>query len=479
MILPLLTAVLVFIPGSNKVAKATALALSLLQLAVTLLLAFRFPSQADNHYLFRMSWMPEYGINFHLSIDGISLVMILLTNLLMPFIQYAGIHLERRREKLFLALMLFTQFALNGVFQADNAVLFYLFWEMALVPVFFILFLWGGERRQSVTLKFFIYALFGSLFLLVVFIYLYFQTSPPHSFEYSAFLNMKMEPCDQSWVFWLLLLSFVIKIPLFPVHTWQPDTYTVAPYQGSMLLGGLLMKMGIYGLIRWVVPVIPEFSLQWGYWIVLAALAGMVYFSVIALKQNNLKTFLAYSSLAHGGLMGAAVFSLNEYAIQGVLFQSVSHGIIIVLLFYFAQLIEERTDTLNMAHLGGIKRPAPAFAGLLLITVLASVGLPLTNGFVGELLMILGLFSFKVWTAFLGGLTLVLGAVYMLYAYQKVVLGPANELTETFSDIGKRELVMVVPLVLLVLLLGCYPQPLLQISEEAVRTLISTAYNLK
>jgi NADH-quinone oxidoreductase subunit M len=237
--------------------------------------------------------------------------------------------------------------------------------------------------------------------------------------------------------------------------------------------------MGIYGLIRWVLPVLPYFSLQWGYWISLLSLAGMVYFSLIALKQSNIKTLLAFSSLAHGGLMGAAVFSLNEYGLQGVLFQSFQHGILIVLLFYYAQLIEDRTETLNLARLGGIKSAAPRFSALLLVTILGSVGLPLTNGFIGELLMLLGLLSFKVWAFIIGGLTLILGAIYMLYFYQRIALGESNPLTAGFNDLSSKEMIMILPLILLVLLFGIYPQPLLLLTEGPVRDLIELAFNAK
>ncbi|MCX6270649.1 MAG: NADH-quinone oxidoreductase subunit M [Bacteroidetes bacterium] len=473
---PFLAALLVLMTRKAAVAKWMSLGFSLLQLALTLIF-WHFHTAGGNSFSFFLPWLPEWGINIHFELDGISFLMVLLTNLLIPFIIYSGIYKTQRNEQLLYALILFTQFALNGVFGSRNAVLFYIFWEMALVPVFFILFLWGGERRQSVTLKFFIYTLFGSLFLMIAFIYLYFQTSVPHDFEYTSFLKTNLEPCNQMWVFWMLLMSFVIKIPLFPVHTWQPDTYTVAPYQGSMLLGGLMMKMGIYGLIRWVLPVIPEFSLQWGFWIVIFALTGLIYFSVIALQQQNFKMLIAFSSLAHAGLMGAAVFSLNEYGLQGVLFQCFSHGILVVLLFYFAQLIEERTDTLILPRLGGIKTPAPVFSLLLLITILGSAGLPLTNGFIGEILMILGLFSFQVWSSILGVFTLVGGAIYLLYAYQRITLGETNPLTIGFQDITIREMVLVVPLVLLVIFFGFYPQPLLNLTEIPVRELISNAFS--
>ncbi|MHC1706816.1 MAG: NuoM family protein [Bacteroidales bacterium] len=479
LLLPFLAAILVLIIRKSIIVKQFSLGISLIQLAITLYLAATVPFSKGLQLEYFISWLPQWGINFHLGIDGISFLLILLTNLLVPFIIYSGYYKTQRSEHLLYSLILLTQFALIGVFSSLNAIVFYIFWELALIPVFFILFLWGGERRQSVTLKFFIYTLFGSLFLLIAFIYLYFQTAAPHNFEYSSILNINLEPCNQYWIFWLLLLSFVIKIPLFPTHSWQPDTYTVAPYQGTMLLGGLLMKMGIYGLIRWVIPVLPDFALQWGYWIALVGLIGMIYFSFIALRQPNLKTMLAFSSLAHGGLMGAAVFSLNQYGLQGVLFQSFQHGILLVLLFYFAQLIEERTDTLNIARLGGIKIVAPRFSALLLVTVLGSIGLPLTNGFVGELLMLLGLLSFKVWAFILGGFTLILGAVYMLYLFQRIALGDTNPVTAEFGDLTNREMVMILPLIMLVLLFGVYPQPLLWLTDGPVRELIELAFNAK
>jgi len=475
---PLLAGFVILVNRNPAVIKSLSVAFSLMQLALSLVVVFQFDPLAGIQFVFQAPWIVQLGINWNFGMDGISLLMVMLTNLLIPFIIYSGNPEKQQRPALLYALIFFTQAALIGVFTSFNAIVFYVFWELALIPVFFILFIWGGPRRQPVTLKFFIFTLFGSLFMLIVFIYLYGKT-PTHDFDYSSFTALSLKSPGEVWLFFLLALAFFIKIPLFPGHSWQPETYTTAPYQGSMLLAGLLMKMGIYGIIRWLIPVMPVYTEQFSQVIIFLALAGMIYASVIALRQNNMKMLIAYSSMAHAGLMGAAIFARTGIAMQGVLFQSLSHGILIVAMFYFIQLIEERTDTMNLDKLGGIKHAAPLFSGLMLICVFGTIGLPLTNGFPGEFLMITGLFPGMPWYAILGGTTLILGAVYMLYAYQRAMLGESNPLTASFSELNSREKIMIIPLIVLIVALGVYPQPILNLTDNAVQELLNYAFITK
>ncbi|MEI6577026.1 MAG: NADH-quinone oxidoreductase subunit M [Bacteroidota bacterium] len=475
---PFLAGFLILTNRNYVIIRNLSIGLSLIQLVLTAVLVYSFDPQGGMQFIFQAPWVDQLGINWNFGIDGISLLMILLTNLLIPFILFSGDINKQQKPNLLYALIFFTQAALIGVFTSFNAIVFYIFWELALIPVFFILFLWGGERRQPVTLKFFIYTLFGSLFMLAVFIFLYSKT-PTHSFDHAAFTSLSLKSAGDSWVFFMLAVAFFIKIPLFPFHSWQPQTYTTAPYQGTMILAGLLMKMGIYGIIRWLVPVMPYYTEQYSHIIIFLPLAGMIYASVIALRQNNLKMLIAWSSLAHAGLMGAAIFARTNMAIQGVLLQSFSHGILIVALFYFVQLIEERTGTSNLERLGGIRNIAPIFSGLMLIIVLGSIGLPLTNGFPGEFLMIAGLFPAMPWYSILGGMTLILGAVYMLYAYQRAMLGELNLVTANFPDLKLNEKLMIIPLVALVILFGIFPQLLLNLTENSVQDLLNITFSYK
>jgi NADH-quinone oxidoreductase subunit M len=477
-IFPFLAGLVILMNRDPRIIRWLSAFFSLVPLALSLQMGMSFNPAGGVQFVFQAPWVDRLGLNWNFGIDGISLLMILLTNLLIPFILFSGNPAKQGRPNVLYALIFFTQAALIGVFSSFNAIVFYIFWELALIPVFFILFIWGGERRQPVTLKFFIYTLFGSLFMLVVFIWLYSKT-PEHSFDHSAFTALTLNSPGDSWLFFLMALAFFIKIPLFPTHSWQPQTYTTAPYQGTMLLAGLLMKMGIYGIIRWLIPIMPYYTEQYSQFVIFLPLAGMIYGSVIALRQNNLKTLIAWSSMAHAGLMGAAIFSRTEMAVQGVLFQSFSHGILIVALFYFVQLIEERTGTVNLDKLGGIRNVAPVFAGLMLISVLGSVGLPLTNGFPGEFLMIAGLFPGMPWYSVLGGLTLILGAVYMLWAYQRAMLGIQNPITENFPELKMAEKAVIIPLLILVIIFGLAPQLLLNLTEFAVQDLLNFAFTYK
>jgi NADH-quinone oxidoreductase subunit M len=403
--------------------------------------------------------------------------MIVLTNLLFPFIILAGFKQKQNNVSLLNFLILFTQSGLIGVFLATDAFLFYVFWELALIPVYFILLLWGGRGRKKITLRFFIYTLTGSLFLLFGIIYLY-QLTPTHTTDLLAFSQLQLPASTQKWLFWVLFVAFAIKMPVFPFHTWQPPTYTMASNQGVMILAGVMTKMGVYGALRFLFPVVPLGVQYWQDAVIIMGIVGVIYASVIAFRQTNLKTLIAYSSMAHISLMAAAMFAVNYYAFQGVLFQVISHGIIIVLLFYVAEIIVGRTGTFDISKMGGLKIVAPNLAILLLIVVLGSIALPLTAGFVGEFLMIVGLYEKSVWYAVFGGLTLILGAIYMLYAYQRIMLGDKNNAFGKITDLRSIDYIIMIPLIAIILVLGVYPQPvfdLLGSTIDSMKNLIEPA----
>jgi len=463
LLIPFVTGFLLLLFRNASTLKSVALVAALANLLITLSLFFA--ASASNYSI---DWIDFLGTKFALGYDGISLIMLLLTNLLFPFIILAGFKREQQQVSVLYALILFTQSALIGVFLAQNAFLFYVFWELALIPIYFILLLWGGEGRRAITFKFFIYTLTGSLFLLFGIIYLYHLTPGVHTTDFSAFNQLKIPVQSQIWLFWILFVAFAIKMPLFPFHTWQPSTYTMAPTQGVMILAGVMTKMGVYGALRFLFPVVPQGVLYWQNTVIVLSLIGVIYASVIAFRQTDLKKLIAFSSMAHISLIVAAMFVLNYYALQGLLIQALSHGVTIVALFYMVSLIEERTGTLDLSLMGGIKLKAPNMAILLLLVVLGSIALPLTAGFVGEFLMITGLFEQSIWFAVFGGMTMILGAIYMLYAYQRVMLGELKAGYETVTDVHTLDYLILVPLILLIFGIGIYPQPVFNIVEAAV-----------
>ncbi len=446
--------------------KVVALSSAILTLFLTVSLVFFLPATR-----FSVSWINFLGTDFSLGYDGISSIMLLLTNLLFPFIILAGFKHEQKQVPVLYALILFTQSALIGVFLAQNAFLFYVFWELALIPVYFILLLWGGANRRAITFKFFIYTLTGSLILLFGIIFLYQLTPSPHSTDFLAFSQLIIPANTQIWLFWILFIAFAIKMPVFPFHTWQPPTYTMASTQGVMILAGVMTKMGIYGALRFLFPIVPLGVLFWQNTVIVLSLIGVIYASIIAFRQTNLKKLIAFSSMAHISLMVAAMFVLNYYALQGLLFQVISHGVTIVALFYMVYSIEKQTGTLELPMMGGLKLHAPKMSVLFLMVVLGSIALPLTAGFVGEFLMITGLFHQSVWFALVGGITMVLGAIYMLYAYQRVMLGNKEVNYESKTDLKPLDYFFLLPLVLIILALGVYPQPIFNLVEQTVKSM--------
>lgn len=293
------------------------------------------------------------------------------------------------------------QFALVGVFTSLDGFLFYIFWELALLPIWFICLLWGGADRIRITLKFFIYTLSGSLFMLVALIYLYLQTPLPHTFSLDSFYELALTPSQQGWIFWGFFLAFAIKIPIFPLHTWQPDTYTNTPTQGTMLLSGIMLKMGLYGIIRWMVPVIPDGIAEWAWLAMGLSVVGIVYASAMAIAQKDFKRLIAYSSIAHVGLIAAGIFSMNMMGMQGAVFQMLSHGVNAVGLFFIADILIDRYGNREMKDMGGIAHVSSPFAITFTIILLGSVALPLTNGFVGEFMLLNGVFQYSGWLALL------------------------------------------------------------------------------
>jgi NADH-quinone oxidoreductase subunit M len=475
---PLLAA-LVFFGIKPHDAKNWALTASVIELAISLVVVTLFDSSESAQFVVNVPWIQSLGINFYMSIDGISLLLVMLTTVLTPLIVLSSFKNHYENASSFYGLVLFMEMALVGVFCALDGFLFYIFWEMALIPIYFICLRWGGVNRGPVTLKFFIYTLAGSLIMLVGLIYLYFQTPGEHSFNIEALYaaGHNLPASTQGIIFWSLFVAFAVKMPVFPFHTWQPDTYHTAPSPGTMLLSGIMLKMGIYGVIRWLIPVVPDGVDRWGTTALTLSIIGIVYASLLAIIQKDLKRLIAYSSIAHVGLIAAGIFTMNKIGLQGAMVQMVSHGIVIVGLFYIIDIILTRTSTQEIASLGGIRISAPRFNGAFLVILLGSIALPLTSGFVGEFLLINAVFQYNFVSGAFAALTMIFGAVYMLRSFQMTMLGESNATTKNFPDLDRQEKWVLYPIVIMVLLIGIYPAPLLKISDVAVDNLLTIISN--
>lgn len=473
---PLAASLVLFIwrtPMSSRVA----LAASLVEMLASIVTLFLIDRSGAVQLIIDVPWVSMFGIHFYVGVDGISLLMVFLTTLLVPLIILSSFSHSYNKPHVFYGLVLMMQMALVGVFVARDGFLFYVFWELALIPIYFICLLWGGARRATVTLKFFVYTLAGSLLMLVGIIFLYFHTPQPYTFNINALYHAghAMTLGKQGFVFWLLFAAFAIKMPIFPFHTWQPDTYTEAPVQGTMLLSGIMLKMGIYGLIRWLIPMLPLGVNAWGSTAIVLSVIGIVYASAIAITQKDFKRLIAYSSIAHVGLIAAGALTVSKIGLQGAIIQMMSHGFIVIALFYIVDIIEDRTRTRIIGDLGGIRHSAPMLATVFTVIMLGSVALPFTSGFVGEFLLINSLVRYKIVIGAVAGLTTILGAVYMFRGFQRSMLGEAKVITQVFADLTTREKTVLYPIVILVVLAGVYPAPLLKLSEIAVNNLFMIA----
>lgn len=487
--LPLIAALLLLF-ASGEGAKRIALLASLAELGLALT-AFWFmrtaPVPHDEIYVNRMTmdvpWISSIGVNFSVALDGISMVLVLLTAFLVPVIILSGFEKKYDNPSLFYTLVMFMQMALIGVFVAQDGFLFYVFWELALIPIYFICLLWGGENRGKITFKFFVYTLAGSLFMLAALILLYINTpisvNGAHSFNIQALYDAgqnALSTTEQSLVFWGFFLAFAIKMPVFPFHTWQPDTYVTAPTQGTMLLSGIMLKMGTYGLLRWMLPMTPEALQTWGPTVIVLSVISVVYASAMAIVQKDFKRLIAYSSIAHVGLIAAGILSFNPSTggtegLTGSIIQMFAHGVNVVGLFFIADILLKNTGTREIGQMGGIRNISPQFATLFLIILLGSVALPMTNGFVGEFLLLNGVYQYSIWACAVAGLTVILGAAYMLRSYQVIMLGETNKVTAGFAALTSNEKAVLTIVCAAVLVFGVYPKPLLDIMQNDVNAL--------
>jgi NADH-quinone oxidoreductase subunit M len=449
--------------------KWISLALSLVCGGISVAILAGFDPLMGVQFAAEMPWLPTLGISYHVGIDGISLVLVLLTNLLCPLIVYSTFKQNPEHPGLHYGLMLIMQGAMTGVFVSLDIFLYYIFWELALIPAYFLVLLYGAFERNRIAMKFFLYTLVGSLLMLVAIIYLSQQNSPA-SFDIFDIYGVRLTPNAQLLVLLAFMSAYAIKIPIFPFHTWQPDTYTSASSGTTMMLSGIMLKMGLYSIIRWVLPIVPAAVTANQNWLIWIIVIGVAYASLIAIQQTDLKRLFAYASIAHVGLIAAGILTMSEGGLQGSLLQMLSHGINAVGLFYVCAILSERRGTNKISELGGIRKLAPWFATAYFVVLLGTVALPLTNGFVGEFLLLSALFKQNWVWSLVAGSGVILGAVYMFKSYQGVMLGKSTN--GVFADLDNQDKAVLLPIGIAIIVFGLLPSLITHLSGPAIEQLL-------
>ena len=466
LLIPILTAIVLLFIKKDTLASQTAIAASLATLALAVFASF---NQVD---AFDIAWLPSLNSRFTLKVDGLAKILILLSAISLPAILIASAKNEYKQKNIFLSLLLFTQAGLMGVFLAGDALLFYFFWELALIPVYFLCSIWGGEKRIAITFKFFIYTFLGSLFMLIGILFLNAHTAE-HSFSIQAFIQANLTGGQKITAFALFFIAFAIKMPIFPLHTWQPDAYEQSPTPVTMIMSAVMVKMGLYGILRWLLPLFPVAFAAHTNLVVFLSVVGILYASFIAIRQDDIKRLIAYSSIAHIGLMNAAIFTGKGMAIQGALIQLFSHGINVLGLWIIADILEQQTGTRSMQQMGGLAKKQPTLAILLVGFALANIAMPLTNAFVGEFLMFNGLFILNPWIAAFAGISIILAAIYTLNMVQKVAYGEISEKINNMPAPNKAAQGVLIILLIIVFVTGVYPQPLFTLTADTLEQLLA------
>lgn len=470
--LPLLFSILTLIIPQNFV-KVYGIIASVIVLGATSWLLCGFDPKGLNLML-NQEWLKDYGLTFTFAYDSISLMMLLLAAGLVFLIMLSNFQRELASNKSFIAMVFLMLFGLFGVFTAFDGLWFYIFWEITLIPIFLISWWFGAPDRRPALMKFFIYTFVGSLAMLGSLLAL---KQMSMTFGYGDLLNVDLggSTCKAAWMLGGFFLAFAIKIPIFPFHTWQADTYQKSPMAGTMLLSGIMLKMALYGMLRWMLPMFPEALDCVTQPIIVLAVIGVVYGAIIAIKQQNMKRLFAYASLSHVGLIAAGIMTLSVDAITGSILQMINHGLVAVGLFLAADVIERRTGTVELEELGGIAKQAPKFAFWFAALAFASVSVPFTSGFIGEFMLLKGIYDYQAITGIIAGTTLILGAVYTFKAYQASMYGPVK--LSAFADLHWSELVVFAIIMIAVVFLGVYPKAVIDFVEPSVTQLIAMITN--
>ena len=486
LLLPLAGSALVF-AWKNPASKYLALGIAFAEMFLTffMLSSLDFKPTVDGvlQYEINYPWSNFIKSNLHFGIDGMSMLMLLLTNILSVLIILSSFNEKPSYRNTFYGLILLMQFGLVGVFTALDGLLFYIFWEVTLIPIWLIAGIWGQENKKiQFTTRFFVYTFVGSLFMLIGLIYVYTHSA---SFALTDLYNADLNASEQTVIFWFIFFAFAVKLPIFPFHSWQPDTYTYSPTQGSMLLSGIMLKMAVYGLLRYLLPITPDPILGISGQIVMAmAIYGIVHGALIAIIQNDSKRLIAYSSLSHVGLMVAGIMASAILTMKGTLMieggegalvQAFAHGINVVGLFYCADILYKRFKTRDIRQMGGLAKVAPKFAVLFMVILLGSVALPLTNGFVGEFILIKSIFDYNVLAAVVAGLTMIFSAVYLFRFYGKAMFGKGDErVLASVGDLTDVEFSVMASLVVFVILLGIFPQPIIEMVQSSLKFIFTS-----
>ena len=455
--------------AGDKLAKKVALVCSLASFVGGVFILNQYQAGINSDFV--ANWISTPNLFIALKVDGLSLAMVLLTTALTTIIIFSSFGNQFHNSKSFYALVLFMSFAMIGTFLSADAFLYYIFWEMALIPIYFIALIWGNgdaEERKSAIIKFFIYTLAGSLFMLAAFIYLFQKAG---SLLIGDLYIVKLSDQEQFWIFLALFFAYAVKIPIIPFHTWQANVYQKSPNVGTMLLSGIMLKMGLYSIIRWQLPITPVACRMFINIVIGLSIAGVVYGSIVALKQRNLKKLLAYSSLAHVGLIAAGIYTLTLDGLRGAVLQMIAHGFVVVGLFFAVEIIERRFKTQEISEMGGIRTQDSKFTSFFMIIMLASVALPGTFNFIGEFTLLYSLFTINMWFAIIAGTTIILGAVYMLKMFQYVMLGEKNTLK--FDSLTTNEIIVFVIIIIVLLVFGMYPKPITDLVTPALQEIVT------
>jgi NADH-quinone oxidoreductase subunit M len=466
--------------NSQSAIKTTALVVSTVNALVSLYIYFGFAANsAAMQFVVNKTWIESLGISYHLGVDGISLFLVLLTTFLTPLAILSSWSAITEKVKGYYISMLFLETGMIGVFVALDLFLFYVFWELMLIPMYFLIGIWGGPRRIYATVKFVLFTMTGSLLMLVAILVLYFMNhgfTGTYTFDLLEIVKLPIPLGAQFWLFFAFALAFAIKVPMFPFHTWLPDAHVEAPTAGSVILAGVLLKMGTYGFLRFCLPLFPNAFIDYVPLFSILAIIGILYGAFVSIRQDDVKSLVAFSSVSHLGFVMLGLFALNLQGMEGGILQMINHGISTGALFLIVGMIYERRHTRLIADFGGVSKKMPVFAAFFMIVALSSIGLPGTNGFVGEFTILLGTFKSNVVYAVLGAAGIIFAAVYMLWMYQRVMFGKVtNPENEKLTDINWREKIVLIPLILAIFWIGIYPKPFFERMEPSVKALIEDA----
>ncbi|WP_422366716.1 NADH-quinone oxidoreductase subunit M [Pelagibius sp.] len=476
--LPLAGALIILLIGRHddeavvaKNARYMALWTSFVTFIVSLFLWTGFDrSSADFQFVERVDWIPAFNISYHMGVDGISMMFVLLSTLLTPLCVLASWNAIQNRVKEYMVAFLVLETLMVGMFCALDMVVFYIFFEGVLIPMFLIIGIWGGGRRVYAAFKFFLYTLLGSVLMLLAILAMYFDAGTT---DIPTLLAHGFPASMQTWLWLAFFASFAVKIPMWPVHTWLPDAHVEAPTAGSVILAGVLLKMGGYGFLRFSLPMMPEASDFFAPLVFSLSVIAVIYTSLVALAQEDMKKLIAYSSVAHMGFVTIGIFAANQQGIEGAIFQMLSHGVVSAALFLCVGVVYDRLHTRLIARYDGLVERMPAYALVFMVFMLASVGLPGTSGFVGEFLVLVGAFQVNTWVALLAATGMVLGAAYMLYLYRRIIFGKiTKDDLKSILDMDWREKAVFAPLIVLVLWMGIYPASFIDVMAPSVERLV-------